>query len=148
MKKVLLAALIALGAVHAQAGVAVGVSVNVGDPNFYGAIDVGNYPPPQLLAPAPVVIQPGPVGVVVAPIYLHVPAAHYANWRRYCGIYNACGRPVYFVHDNWYRNVYAPRYRNEHVGHQEIRHEEVRHEEHHEQEIRHDEHHDHDHDHG
>lgn len=154
MKKILLASLIvfgALGAVNAQAGVAVGVSVNVGDPNFYGAIDIGGGPPPQLLAPQPVVIAAAP-GVVLAPIYLHVPPAHYANWRRYCGMYNACGRPVYFVHPDWYRNVYAPHYRSAHpvgpgvrheeIRHEEVRHEEVRHEEHREQE-HHDDHHDH-----
>ena len=149
MKKLLLATLIALGATGAQAA-NVGVSVNIGDPNFYGQIDIGNYPQPQLVSPQPVVIQPA-VGVAVAPIYLHVPPAHYANWRRYCGQYNACGRPVYFIHPDWYRNVYAPRWRNEHAVHQEMRHEEIRHEEHREhEEIRHEEHreHEHEHDHG
>ena len=150
MKKILLAALLAFGAFGAQAA-NVSVSVGIGDPNFYGAIEIGNAPPPQLVNPAPVVIQPA-VGVTLAPIYLHVPPAHYANWRRYCGIYNACGRPVYFVHDDWYRNVYVPHYHTMHpvpgpvrqeIRHDEIRHEEIRHEEHREQEIRHEEHHDH-----
>ncbi len=145
MKKILIAALIGFCAASAQAG-DIGVSVSIGDPNFYGAIEIGNYPQPQLVAQAPVVIQPS-VGVALAPIYLHVPPEHYGNWRRYCGMYNACGRPVYFVHDNWYRTVYAPRYRNEHAYHQEMRHEE-HHEEHREhQEERHEEHHDHDHGH-
>lgn len=146
MKKLLLAALISLGAASAQAGVNVGVSLNVGDPNFYGQIDIGNYPPPQLVNAAPVVIQPV-VGVAPPPLYLHVPPEHSAHWRRYCGMYNACGRPVYFVQPTWYRNVYAPRYRNEHAVHQEIRHEEhreeIRHEERHEEHR--EEHHDHDH---
>jgi hypothetical protein len=143
MKKILLAALIGACAFSANAA-NVGVSVNIGDPNFYGAIDIGNYPPPQLVNPAPVIIQPGvTVGVAVAPLYLHVPAAHYGNWRRYCGMYNACGRPVYFVHDNWYRQVYAPRYIHEHPMHQEVRHEEIRHEEIKHAEERHEEHHDH-----
>lgn len=139
MKKILLAALLGLSALAAATASAanVGVSVSIGDPNFYGAIDIGNYPPPQLVQPGPVVIAPV-VGVAPPPLYLHVPVEHYNNWRRYCGMYNACGRPVYFVHDTWYRNVYAPRYRNEHVVHQEMRHEEIRHEE-----IRHEEHREH-----
>jgi len=152
MKKLLLAALIAFGAVNAQAA-NVGVSINIGDPNFYGQIDIGNYPQPQLVSPSPVVIAPV-VGVAPPPIYLHVPPDHYAHWARYCGQYNACGRQVYFVHDNWYRNVYAPRYRNEHAYHQEVRHEEhreqqeIRHEEHREhQEERHEEHREHEHGH-
>lgn len=111
MKRILFAALLGAAAFSATAA-NVGVSVNIGDPNFYGSIDIGNYPPPQLLYPRPVIIQGG--GVAVAPLYLHVPIAHSRNWRRYCGMYNACGRPVYFVNDNWYRQVYAPRYRNEH----------------------------------
>jgi hypothetical protein len=135
MKKILMAAL--LGATAFSAGAAnVGVSVNVGDPNFYGSIDIGNYPPPQLINPNPIIIQPA-VGIEVAPLYLHVPLAHTRNWRRYCGIYNACGRPVYFVHDNWYRQVYAPRYRNEH----EMRHDDRRDHEHRDGgEMRHEDH--------
>ncbi|MET3106644.1 hypothetical protein AAKU67_001354 [Oxalobacteraceae bacterium GrIS 2.11] len=90
----------------------VGVSVRLGQPGFYGQIEMGGMPPPQLVYPAPVVIQPVPVGVVGAPIYLRVPPGHYQNWRHYCGRYNACGRPVYFVNDGWYRNTYVPRYQN------------------------------------
>jgi hypothetical protein len=35
-----------------------------------------------------------------------VPAAHQANWGRYCGGYRACGQPVYFVKDSWVRAQY------------------------------------------
>jgi len=28
----------------------------------------------------------------------------------YCPKYNACGRPVYFVRDRWYNEVYVPQY--------------------------------------
>jgi hypothetical protein len=152
MKKVLLAALLGAAAFSASA-IEVGVSVNIGAPNYYGAIDIGNYPPPQLINPNPIIIQPA-IGVAVGPLYLRVPYAHSHNWRRYCGIYNACGRPVYFVHENWYNNVYGPRYRMDHgmhhdefrhdeMHHPEMRHDEMRHEERHDE--RHDEHHDHDH---
>ena len=46
----------------------VGVSVTVGQPGFYGRIDLGNVPqPPQLIYPQPVLIQRVPVGVVAPP---------------------------------------------------------------------------------
>jgi len=32
------------------------------------------------------------------------------DWRHHCMEYNACGHRVYFVQNNWYSNVYAPRY--------------------------------------
>jgi len=57
-----------------------------------------------------VVIYPVP-GVVYEPLYLRVPPGHAKSWKRYCGRYDACGRPVYFVQDNWYRNQYIPAYR-------------------------------------
>lgn len=139
MKKILLTALLGAAAFSANAAnIGVGVSINVGAPNYYGSIDIGNYPPPQLIYPNPVVIQPS-IGIAVAPLYLRVPPEHSRNWRHYCGIYNACGRPVYFVHENWYNGVYAPRYRDDHrYRHDEIRrderHDEMRHEEHREHE--------------
>ena len=73
---------------------AAGVSVSVGQPGFYGRIDIGNLPLPLLLSPQPVVIQPVPVGVAPQPIYLHVPPGHAKNWRKHCHRYNACGQPV------------------------------------------------------
>ena len=94
----------------------VGVSVSVGQPGFYGHIEIGNFPQPQLVFPKPVVIQRVPVGVVYEPVYLHVPPGHAKNWRKHCGKYNACGRPVYFVQDSWYNDVYVPEYRDMHGG--------------------------------
>ena len=26
------------------------------------------------------------------------------HWRKHCARYDACGRPVYFVQEDWYRN--------------------------------------------
>ena len=92
----------------------VGVSISVGEPGFYGQIDIGNVPRPVLVNPRPLIIQPAPVGVVAEPIYLHVPPGHAKNWRKHCARYNACGRPVYFVQDGWYNTVYVPQYRREH----------------------------------
>lgn len=92
----------------------VGVSINIGEPGFYGRLDLGNAPQPQLIYAEPVIVQH--VVVRPAPVYLRVPPGHEKHWDRYCSAYRACGRPVYFVQDNWYRNVYAPDYRQRH-GH-------------------------------
>lgn len=92
----------------------VGVSVSIGQPGFYGRIDIGSLPPPPLIYPQPVVILPAPIAVVQQPIYLRVPPGHAQNWSRHCGRYNACGQRTYFVEDHWYRTEYAPRYRARH----------------------------------
>lgn len=84
----------------------VGVSVSVNQPGLYGRIDIGNVPQPQLIFPQPVVIQP--VQIVRAPLYMHVPPGHAKNWAKHCSKYQACSRPVYFVREDWYNNVYVP----------------------------------------
>lgn len=105
----------AVAAIIAPALVAdAGVSVQIGEPGFYGRIDIGGFPPPQVMYPQPVVIQPVPVGVVREPIYLHVPPGHAKHWSKHCRKYNACDQPVYFVQDSWYRHEYVPRYREIH----------------------------------
>ena len=111
MKKTLCAALLGACVAPAFAG-DVGVSISVGQPGFYGQIDIGNVPRPQLVYAQPVVIQRAPEYVSAAPIYLHVPPGHEKHWSKHCGQYNACGRPVYFVQDDWYNREYVPRYRN------------------------------------
>lgn len=116
MKRFLIGA--ALAALAGSAIAAdVGVSVSIGQPGFYGHIDLGNVPQPQLIYAQPVIIQPVPVGVIRQPVYLRVPPGHEKNWGKHCRKYNACGQPVYFVQENWYNNVYAPRYRDEHDDH-------------------------------
>ena len=89
----------------------VAVSVTVGDPRYYGRIDIGGYPQPQLLYPEPVVVQPVPASVVVQPIYVRVPPGHAKDWKKHCKKYQLCGQPVYFVQDAWYTQVYVPEYR-------------------------------------
>lgn len=98
----------------------VGVSVSIGQPGFYGRLDIGNYPQPQVIYAQPVVIQPVR-GVVHQPVYLRVPPGHSRDWRKHCHKYDACGRPVYFVQDRWYNDVYVPRYRESHRGRDERR---------------------------
>jgi hypothetical protein len=109
MKRLILAAAIAAAATPALAQ-NVGMSVTVGQPGFYGRIDIGNFPQPMVIYPQPVIIQQTPVAVYQQPIYLHVPPGHAKDWRKHCGRYNACGQPVYFVQESWYNNVYVPRY--------------------------------------
>lgn len=87
----------------------VGVSINISQPGFYGRIDVGRVPGPMVIYPQPIIIEHRPVAVIRQPIYLRVPPGHEKNWGKYCNRYGACGQPVYFVQDNWYRDVYAPR---------------------------------------
>lgn len=115
MKRLFLAAALATVAIPALA-TDVGVSISIAEPGFYGRIDLGGAPRPQVVYAEPVIIQPVPVGVVRQPIYLYAPPAHVQNWGRYCGKYNACGQPVYFVQENWYNTVYVPHYREKRGG--------------------------------
>jgi hypothetical protein len=110
MKRALFAILLTAAASAAMAA-NVGVSISVGQPGFYGQIDIGNAPRPVLVYPQPVVIQRGVAPV--QPVYLHVPPGHAKDWDKHCHKYNACARPVYFVKDDWYSNVYVPHYEQE-----------------------------------
>jgi hypothetical protein len=106
----LLVCALAASLLHTAAQAAdVGVSINISQPGFYGRIDVGRAPSPMVIYPQPIIIEQRPVAVVRQPIYLRVPPGHERNWGKYCNRYGACGQPVYFVQDNWYRDVYAPR---------------------------------------
>ena len=117
MKQFLLAAVIVAATTTTPALAAdIGLSVSIGQPGFYGRIDIGNQPQPMLVYPTPVIIQPVPVGVVYQPIYLHVPVGHQKDWRKHCKSYGACGQPVYFVQEDWYNNDYAPRHREKQRG--------------------------------
>jgi hypothetical protein len=92
----------------------VGVSINIGQPGFYGRIDLGGFPQPRVIYREPIIVDR--VSVAAPEIYLRVPSNHRRNWKRYCRDYNACGQRVYFVQDSWYNNDYVPRYR-ERQGH-------------------------------
>jgi hypothetical protein len=106
MKKILpiLAAAAALLAGSARA-TDVGVSVQVGQPGFYGRIDIGNMARPPVILAEPVWVQRRPVQV--APVYMRVPPGHQKNWGKHCHRYNACGVPVYFVREDWYESRYG-----------------------------------------
>ena len=109
MKKLLALLLLVAGAAPLYAA-DVAVTINVGDPRFYGQLDVVGYPQPQLVYPEPVVIQPVPVGAVIQPVYVRVPPGQAKDWKKHCKKYGLCGRPVYFVQDAWYTQVYVPEY--------------------------------------
>ena len=112
MKKMIALALAAGAIGSAAAQPSVGVSIGINQPGVYGRINIGDLPRPALVLPQPVIIAPQPVMVQRQPVYLYVPPAHQQDWRRYCGRYNACGQPVYFVQENWVRE----RYEHEHPG--------------------------------
>ena len=117
MKTIITAATIGIALLAGGAAQAadVGVSINISQPGVYGRIDIGRFPQPVLYAPRPVVITQR---VVQEPVYLWVPPGHRQNWRRYCGRYEACGAPVYFVQDRWYRDhVMEARYERRHDRH-------------------------------
>ena len=122
MKFLLLSVSISIASISTQACAAdVGVSVSIGQPGFYGRIDIGGYPQPQVIYSQPRVISRGYEDR--EPVYMRVPPGHAKNWRKYCGRYNACSERVYFVQNNWYKQEYAPRYQMQHQGQRNDHHE-------------------------
>lgn len=97
----------------------VGVSINIGEPGFYGRLDIGDYPQPQVIYSRPVIIERNSMNR--QPVYLRVPPGHARNWRKHCREYNACGEQVYFVRDSWYNREYVPRYQKSHGDHRDGR---------------------------
>lgn len=113
MKRILLTLSIVAAALSAPAQATdIGVSINIGQPGFYGQLDIGGFPRPALLYPQPVMIERVPVGR--PPLYLRVPPGHARHWRQHCHEYRACGERVYFVRDDWYNREYVPRYQERH----------------------------------
>jgi hypothetical protein len=109
MKYFLITALFAFATASAAD---VGISISLGQPGFYGQIDIGDYPPPRLIYAEPVIVQQAVI--VAPPIYLRVQPVHVQHWEQYCGEYGACGQRVYFVEDSWYDGVYVPNYQKRH----------------------------------
>lgn len=96
------------------------LSISVGQPGFYGHVDIGGYPAPRLIHSHPVYVQPVPYGA--APMYIHAHPKHVKHWHKHCHRYGACGAPVYFVQDRWYERVYVPEYRHRHGHHHHRKH--------------------------
>ena len=108
----------AAGFAQAQAYISGSISGQLA-PGVYGQVNIGNAAPPQVLYAQP--MWGGPVVPQVQPIYMWVPPGHSRNWRRYCGQYHACGKPVYFLRDappQWRAAPPPPvRYRDERPRH-------------------------------
>ena len=143
MKRLLIGLLLSSMAVPALADV--GVSIHVGEPNFYGRIDIGDFPQPEVVYRRPVLVER--VALVPEPLYLRVPPGHAKHWSKHCREYDACGRRVYFVQDRWYNDTYVPRYRERFERREDRRDERFEHREDRRDE-RFEDRHDHDHDHG
>jgi hypothetical protein len=125
MKRFLIAAAVAAVTATTPALAAnVGVSVAIGEPGFYGRLDIGGFPQPQVIYSQPRVIER--VSVSRPPVYLRVPPGHSKNWSKHCREYNACGEQVYFVRDNWYNHEYVPRHQERQRSHQDNRRDEHR----------------------
>jgi hypothetical protein len=99
MKRYLMAMALASSTLAGPAFAAADVSIQIGQPGFYGRLDIDDYyAPPALIYSRPVVIER--VAVDRPPVYLHVPPGHARHWRSHCQEYNACGERVYFVRDD------------------------------------------------
>jgi hypothetical protein len=89
----------------------VGLSINIGQPGFYGQLDPRGYPQPRVIYRQPKSINRVPISQ--PPVYMRVPPSHAKNWGKHCKKYNACGERVLFVQDKWYKRDYAPRYQEQ-----------------------------------
>ncbi len=125
MKHFLVVLMVAAATVTTPALAAdVGVSISIGQPGFYGRLDIGDYPQPQVIYRRPIVIEQVPMDR--PPIYLRVPPGHAKHWSKNCHKYNACGERVYFVKDDWYNREYVPRYQEQHRDRRDERRDENR----------------------
>ena len=101
------AALALIASASAWSAVDVGVGVTIREPGVYGRIEIGtNAPPPPVIYRQPVVIAQPAVIVAEPPMYLYVPPGHAKKWRKHCHRYDACGRQVYFVREEWVQTRY------------------------------------------
>ncbi|HET7204097.1 MAG TPA: hypothetical protein VFI92_12095 [Steroidobacteraceae bacterium] len=109
MTRALFAIIATVAAAPALAG-DVSASIGISQPGFYGQINIGDLPRPTVIYAQPVWVHRPARVVYVEPIYLHVPPGQEKKWSKHCAAYGACGRPVYFVREDWYQDHYAPRH--------------------------------------
>jgi len=112
VKKLLFVFIAGAAAVPALAA-DVSASIGISQPGFYGQINIGDFPRPTVIYAEPVWVQRPPKVVYVQPIYLRVPPGHEKHWSKHCAEYHACGRPVYFVREDWYQTQYVPRHQHQ-----------------------------------
>jgi hypothetical protein len=91
-----------------------GPSIHIGEPDFFGRIDIGGKPAPQLVQRRPIWPERPRDTFMRQPVYFHVPPGQQQNWRHYCRQYNACGEAVLFVRESWYQDSYLSQYRQSH----------------------------------
>jgi len=97
MKRLLIAALLAATTISAPALAGdVGVPVSGGYPGFYGLLDIGNFPPQQVLYRQPKVVKRG-ITDHRPKVYVHVSPGHARHWIKRCRENNASGKCVLFV---------------------------------------------------
>ncbi len=105
------------GIVYAPVQAQTPLTLQLGQPGYFGPINLGNLAPPPVYSFRPVIVRPdakrrdGWTQDATRPVHLRVPMNQARDWGRYCGMYQACNVPVQFVRDDWYRDVYAPRVR-------------------------------------
>jgi hypothetical protein len=114
MKKILLAAALLVSA--STGALAQNIGIDIGGSGYYGRIELGDFARPPVIYQQPMIIERVVGYQRMEPMYLRVPPGHAKKWSKHCRAYNACGRQVYFVRDEWYSNTYAPRYRQTHGG--------------------------------
>lgn len=87
---------------------AIGVSIGIDQPWVHGRILIGDAPPPAFVPARPVFFAPPRLVVrEPEPVRLYATPAHRREWRDGCGRDDACGRPAYFVRDQWVREPWA-----------------------------------------
>jgi hypothetical protein len=96
MNRFLFAAALAAATTAALAGDNQG-HASIGQPDYYGRLDFGDYPQPQVINRHPIAI--GQVPTNRTPVYLRVPPGQAKSCRKHCREYNACGERVFFVQD-------------------------------------------------
>ena len=77
-------------------------------PGVYGRVDIANKPLPALVYEQAMFVDRPDTAGKVEPLYLHVPPEHAKNWKKYCGKYQACDHPVFFVKSAEYEPGYEP----------------------------------------
>ena len=66
-------------------------------PGVYGRIEIGKASPPPVIYDRPVIASSVVPAPGAKPVYLYVPPGQARKWPKYCGKYQACSVPVYFV---------------------------------------------------
>lgn len=111
MKRFLIAAAFAATTISAPTLAAdVGASVSGGQPGFYGLLDIGVFPPTQVIYRQPKVVERG-IPDNRPLVYLRVRPSQARHLSRHCHEYKACGERVLFAQDRWWNRGYVPRYK-------------------------------------